>query len=86
MSRGSRSVPGDGSAIASTWTFGPPVKKRRVARFILVAAAIGAIASLGGAAFAQVLDNSPSPTIASDKSDYPPGATVTLTGANWASG
>ena len=27
-----------------------------------------------------------SPTIASDKADYSPGATVTLTGAGWASG
>src|SRR4026209_2773318 len=37
-------------------------------------------------AAAAPLAQSVTPTIASDQADYPPGATVTLTGAGWASG
>ena len=32
---------------------------------------------------AAALQQSDTPTITSDMADYPPGATVTLTGANW---
>src|SRR5215471_11573132 len=50
----------------------------------LVAVAVVAGLSLPAVAmFAQPAGATGTPTIASDQADYPPGATVTLTGANW---
>ena len=56
-------------------------------RMILVGA-VGALLVLAGglAASAQVVGSTTGATITSDQADYPPGATVTLTGAGWASG
>src|SRR5262245_54969313 len=74
---------------ASTWKFGKPATRRgrRVARLLLISAAAAVVLLIGGAATAVVLDSSGVPaTITSDQPDYAPGATVTLTGANWASG
>jgi hypothetical protein len=44
------------------------------------------IAVPGAAALAQDTGTSPAPTIQSDKADYAPGETVTLTGSNWQPG
>src|SRR5215469_17253007 len=50
----------------------------------LVAVAVVAGLSLPAVAmFAQPAAATGTPTIVSDQADYPPGATVTLTGANW---
>src|SRR5205823_5707263 len=64
----------------------------------LLAAGLLSAGVLGGSGYAYVLGSSGSatdtsrsflslsPTISSDKADYEPGATVTLTGHNWAAG
>ena len=73
---------------ASTWNFGKPAPRRirRIARLLLVSAAVGAVLLVGGAATAVVLDsNGLPPTIASDKADYTAGSLVKLDGANWQS-
>src|ERR687897_2962801 len=49
-----------------------------------------ALLTVAGTAMAITADPSgttaPAPTIQSDQADYPPGATVTLTGSNWQPG
>src|SRR5262245_44425609 len=56
-------------------------------RLILVGAIGAVLVLIGGlAASAALLPSATGATITSDKADYPPGATVTLTGAAWASG
>src|SRR5215469_12350141 len=66
---------------------GRTIRKRRLTFrsswvMILAALAVGVIFALfPSAGFGTV-----QPTISSDQADYSPGATVTLTGANWQSG
>src|SRR5215213_911898 len=62
--------------------------RSKVTLLLIVCAALLAI---GGTAMALTTDTSgttstASPTIQSDKADYPPGAAVTLTGSNWQPG
>ena len=55
-----------------------------LALWTMLVLAVAALA-LGFAvkADAQEGGTAPQPTISSDKADYPPGATVVLTGSNW---
>jgi hypothetical protein len=61
--------------------------RSKVTLLFIVCAALLAVA---GTAMALTTDTSgntaPAPTIQSDQADYPPGATVTLTGSNWQPG
>src|SRR5215212_898612 len=61
--------------------------RSKIALLFIVCAALLAV---GGTAMALTTDTSgstsPSPTIQSDKDDYAPGETVTLTGSNWQPG
>jgi PKD domain/Bacterial cadherin-like domain/Bacterial Ig domain len=61
--------------------------RSKVTLLFIVCAALFAV---GGTAMALVTDTSgntaPAPTIQSDKDDYRPGETVTLTGSNWQAG
>ena len=62
--------------------------KRRGARIgaLLCVGIVASAIGIGGAAWATSAEGSPPPTIASDKPDYAPGETVTLSGANWQPG
>jgi hypothetical protein len=59
-------------------------------KFTLFFIVCAALLAVGGTAMALVTDTSgntaPAPTIQSDKDDYRPGETVTLTGSNWQPG
>ena len=71
--------------------------QQTLALLAVLAAGIAAAALLGGSSYAYNLVSggttdtnlsflSAGPTISSDKSDYAPGSTVTLTGSNWGAG
>jgi hypothetical protein len=59
-------------------------------KFTLLFIVCAALLAFAGTAMALTADpsgdTSPAPTIQSDQADYPPGATVTLTGSNWQAG
>jgi hypothetical protein len=66
-------------------------------KFTVLFLTVGVLLAVAGTTMALVGDpsgttsdpsgtTSPSPTITSDQADYPPGATVTLTGSNWQPG
>src|SRR5918996_6339903 len=61
--------------------------RSKVTLFFIVCAALLAFAGTAMAITADPSGNTaPAPTIQSDQADYPPGATVTLTGSNWQPG
>src|SRR5687768_5739247 len=66
---------------------GTRLMRSKATLLFLVCAALLAV---GGTALALTTDTSgntsPAPTIQSDKEDYTPGSTVTLTGSNWQPG
>src|ERR687885_1151656 len=63
------------------------LRGRTSVRLLLSALAAIALLVAAGSAWSEIGGSSaPAPTIASDKADYNPGETVTLTGANWQPG
>src|ERR671913_522090 len=66
------------------------MRTRLRSKFTLFFIVCAALLAVGGTAIAITADTSgntaPAPTIQSDKADYAPGATVTLTGSGWQPG
>ncbi|MBK8758261.1 MAG: hypothetical protein IPM08_14410 [Actinomycetales bacterium] len=75
---------GFSQSTSSGYAVEPTTVWRRWVRFVAVLAAVAVVGVLGSVRIAFAADGPP--TLVSDQADYPPGGTVVLSGANWASG
>ena len=84
MSTKGKCMSGFSQSTSSGYAVEPTTVWRRWVRFVAVLAAVAVVGVLGSVRIAFAADGPP--TLVSDQADYPPGGTVVLSGANWASG